>query len=181
MVQLCSKLALDAFVAGHRADIVIRKTALTIACYEGRQEVTEEDVNEAADFVLFHRVRIPPPPPQHEHEEKERSQEESPEDEKDKEKPEEKPETQNRQKNEVREQEKEGKEKDREESEKSMSGIPILESVFPVGDTFKVRRIQTERDRILRKGSGRRSQARTSSKAGRYIMSTLKTAIFGKR
>ncbi len=54
-----------------------------------------------------------------------------------------------------------------------MSGIPILENVFPVGDTFKVRRIQIERDRILRKGSGRRSRTRTSSKAGRYIMSTM--------
>ena len=173
MVQLCSKLALDAFVAGHRADIVIRKTALTIACYEDRDSVTKENVNEAADLVLFHRMRMPPPPAQHEHEEKERSQEKSPEDEKDKEKPEEKPETQNRQKNEVREEEKEGEEKDQKESEKNMSGIPILENVFPVGDTFKVRRIQIKRDRILRKGSGRRSRTRTSSKAGRYIMSTM--------
>ena len=169
MVQLCSKLALDAFVAGHRADIVIRKTALTIACYEDRDSVTKENVNEAADLVLFHRMRMPPPSAQHKHEEKERSQEESPEDEKDKEKPE----TQNRQKNEVREEEKEKKEKDQKESEKNMSGIPILENVFPVGDAFKVRRIQTERDRIPRKGSGRRSRTRTSSKAGRYIMSTM--------
>lgn len=173
MVQLCSKFALDAFVAGHRADIVIRKTALTIACYEDRDSVTKENVNEAADLVLFHRMRMPPPPAQHEHEEKERSQEESSEDEKDKEKPEEKPETQNRQENEVREEEKEGEEKDQKESENNLSGIPILENVFPVGDAFKVRRIQAERDRIPRKGSGRRSRTRTSSKAGRYIMSTM--------
>lgn len=62
---------------------------------------------------------------------------------------------------------------DREESEESMSDIPMLETLFPVGDTFKVRRIQMEKDRILRKGSGRRSRTRTSSKAGRYIMSTM--------
>ena len=173
MVQLCSKLALDAFVAGHRADIVIRKTALTIACYEDRDSVTKENVNEAADLVLFHRMRMPPPPAQHEHEEKERSQEESPEDEKDKEKPEEKPETQNWQTNEVREEEIEEKEKDQKESEKSMSGIPMLDTVFPVGDTFRLKRMPMERDRILRKGSGRRSRTRTSSKAGRYIMSTM--------
>ena len=171
MVQFCSKLALDAFVAGHRADIVIRKTALTIACYEGRDAVTEEDVNEAADLVLLHRIRIPPPPPQHKHEEKERPQEESPEDEK--EKQEEKPATQNRQEDEVREEEKEGEEKDKEESENSLSHIPMFESVFPVGDTFKVRRMQMKRDRIPRKGSGRRSRTRTSSKAGRYVMSTM--------
>lgn len=171
MIQLCSKLALNAFVAGHRADIVIRKTALTIACYEARDEVTEEDVNEAADLVLLHRTRIPPPLPQHMHEEKERSQEETPEDEK--EKKEEKAEARDRQKGEEKEEEKKGEEKDKEESGKSMFDIQMLESVCPVGDAFKVRRIQTERDRILRKGSGRRSRSRTSSKAGRYIMSTM--------
>ena len=172
MVQLCSKLALDAFVAGHRADIIIRKTALTIACYEGRDAVTEKDVNEAADLVLLHRMRMPPPPPQHQPEENEEHPPPPPEDEEEPEKEEEKPETQNQQKSEVRDGE-EGEEKDKEESEKSMSGIPMLESVFPVGDAFKVRRIQTERDRIPRKGSGRRSRTRTSSKAGRYIMSTM--------
>ncbi|RZB33078.1 MAG: magnesium chelatase subunit D [Desulfobacteraceae bacterium Eth-SRB2] len=171
MLQLCSKLALDAFVAGHRADIVIRKTALTIACYEGRDAVTEEDVNEAADLVLLHRMRIPPPPPRYNREEKERSQEESPDDEKKKQ--EEKPQTQNRQENEVREEKKEKEEKDKGESENSLSQIPMLESVFPVGDAFKVRKMQMKRDRIPRKGSGRRSRTRTSSKTGRYIMSTM--------
>ena len=168
IIQLCSKVALDAFVAGHRADIVIRKTALTIACYEGREDVTEEDVNEAADFVLFHRVRMPPPPSQHKHEKKER-----PPSEDEKEKQEEKPETQNRQENGVREKEKGREEKDQEESKNNLSHIPTLESVFPVGDTFRVKRMPMERDRILRKGSGRRSRTRTSSKAGRYIMSTM--------
>jgi magnesium chelatase subunit D len=173
MVKLCSELALDAFVAGHRADIVIRKTALTIACYEDREEVIEEDVNEAADLVLLHRVRMPPPPTQHRHEEKERSQEKSPQDEKKNEKQKEKPETQNRQEGEVREEKKEEEEKDKGESENSLSQIPMLESVFPVGDAFKVRRMQMKRDRIPRKGSGRRSRTRTSSKTGRYIMSTM--------
>jgi magnesium chelatase subunit D len=170
MVQLCSKLALDAFVAGHRADIVIRKATLAIACYEGRDAVTEEDVNEAADLVLRHRMRVPPPPPQ-QHEEKAR--EESAEDEKEKEKQEEKSEIQNRQENEVREEEIDEEDKDQKESENNLSHVPMLEKAFPVGDPFKVRRIQTERDRVLRKGSGRRSRTKTSSKTGRYIMSTM--------
>lgn len=171
MVQLCSRRALDAFVAGHRADIVIRKTALAIACYEGRDSVTEEDINEAADLVLFHRTRIPSPPPQHKHEEKERPAEESPEDEKEKENQEKKPETQDLQEGEAREEA--GEENDKGESGDNLSHIPMLENVFPVGDAFKVRRLQIERDRILRKGSGKRSRTRTSSKAGRYIMSTM--------
>ncbi|MCG2830477.1 MAG: VWA domain-containing protein, partial [Desulfobacteraceae bacterium] len=171
IIQLCSKFALDAFVAGHRADIVIRKTAITIACYEGRNTVTEEDVNKAADLVLLHRKRMPPQSSQHKHEKKERPLEEPSEDEK--EKQEKKPETQNLQENGVREEEKWGKEKEQEESKNNLSHIPTLESVFPAGDTFRVKRMPMERDRILRKGSGRRSRARTSSKAGRYIMSTM--------
>ncbi|MBW1740956.1 MAG: putative cobaltochelatase [Deltaproteobacteria bacterium] len=173
MVQLCSKLALDVFVAGHRADIIMRKTALSIACYEGREEVTEEDVDEAVDLVLLHRARMPPSP--HYQNEKNAEHPPSPPEEGEKpEKGEKKLEAQNQQKSKAREGEEEkGGEKDKEESEKSISGIPILETVFPVGETFKVRRIQMERDRVLRKGSGRRSRTKTSSKAGRYIMSTI--------
>lgn len=173
MVQLCSELALNAFVAGHRADIIMRKTALCIASYKGREEVSEEDVHEAADLVLFHRARTPPPPPRQQEEEKEEHREEPPDDEREPEKEEERQESRKQQQAEGREEEKDGEEKDKEESERSMSGIPMSEIVFPAGDTFKVKRIQTERDRILRKGSGRRSRTRTSSKAGRYIMSTM--------
>jgi len=173
MVQLCSKLALDAFVAGHRADILMRKTALSIACYEGREEVTEEDVNKSADLVLFHRVRIPPTPPQHKHEHKERSQEETPDDEKEHKKEEKKPQSRKQNQMGVRAGGEEKEQKDREESRKDMSVIPAIETVFSIGDMFKIKRIPVERDRMFRKGSGRRSRTKTPLKAGRYVMSTM--------
>jgi len=44
---------------------------------------------------------------------------------------------------------------------------------FTVGRPFPVKRITLDRDRILRKGSGRRSRTRTASKAGRYVRSTM--------
>ena len=168
MVKLISRLALDAYVAGHRADIIMRKTARCIACYEGRDEVNEEDVNKAADLVLLHRVRMPPPP-KHRPEEKE-EEPPSPPEEEELEKEEKEPEAQNQQENGHRDEE-DGEEK--EESQRGISHVPMLETVFAVGDTFKVKRIQTERDRVFRKGSGRRSRTRTSSKAGRYIMSIM--------
>jgi magnesium chelatase subunit D len=177
MIQLCSRLALDAFAAGHRADIIMRKTAISIASCEKREEVTEKDVNEAADLVLLHRVRMPPSPPQHQPEEKEEEKKEDPpappEEEKEPEEGEEKQETRNQQKAEEgkKEKEKDGEEKD--EPDKSNPAGQPLEMVFPVGETFKVKRIQMERDRVLRKGSGRRSRTRSSSKAGRYIMSRM--------
>ncbi|MDY6853169.1 MAG: putative cobaltochelatase [Thermodesulfobacteriota bacterium] len=168
MVQLCSELALNAFVAGHRADIIMRKAALCIASYRGKKEVTKEDIKEAADLVLLHRVRMPPPP-QHRPEEKE-EEPPSPPKEKEPEKEEEETETQNRKNSEAMNEEEGG---DTGEPERGIPDIPMLDTVFPVGNAFKVRKIQTERDRIFRKGSGRRSRTRTSSKAGRYIMNTL--------
>jgi len=173
MLRLCSKLALDAFVAGHRADIIMRKAALTIACYDGREEVTKEDVHEAADLVLFHRVRTLPPPPQQQKEDKERSQKEPPDDKNDRKEEKKKPESQEHKQMEMKEEGQESEEKDKDKSEKGVPSTSMFETVFPVGETFKVKRIPMQRDRILRKGSGRRSRTRTTSKAGRYVMSTM--------
>lgn len=56
IVEICINLG----VHGHRADFLIARTARTIAAYNQRMEVTEEDVKEAADFVLPHRMRRKP-------------------------------------------------------------------------------------------------------------------------
>ena len=47
-------------VDGLRADIVMYKTASTIAAYEGRDRVLPEDVREAAEMALLHRQRRQP-------------------------------------------------------------------------------------------------------------------------
>lgn len=51
-------IALD--VDGHRADITMLKTAITIAAMDGRTEVRVEDLREAALLVLPHRMRRRP-------------------------------------------------------------------------------------------------------------------------
>lgn len=51
---------LDVGVDGHRGDIVLLKAAKTLAAYRGRTEATREDVEEAAQYVLPHRVRRQP-------------------------------------------------------------------------------------------------------------------------
>lgn len=56
ITQICADFAVD----GHRADIAMYKTACTIAAYNGRIEVTEDDVKEAAELVLPHRRRRQP-------------------------------------------------------------------------------------------------------------------------
>ena len=45
---------------GHRADITVIKTALTIAAFNGRSEAVLEDVKQAAKLVLPHRMRRRP-------------------------------------------------------------------------------------------------------------------------
>lgn len=47
-------------VDGHRADLVIARTATTIAAYEGRTEVTPDDLRRAAELALPHRMRRTP-------------------------------------------------------------------------------------------------------------------------
>ena len=54
-----AKLALSAGTEGMRADLVICEAAKALAAYSGRDEVTSDDVLQAARFALFHRARTP--------------------------------------------------------------------------------------------------------------------------
>ena len=47
-------------VDGHRGDIIILKTAKTLAAYEGRDKVGSRDIEAAAELALPHRVRRQP-------------------------------------------------------------------------------------------------------------------------
>jgi magnesium chelatase subunit D len=60
MLDLITHLCTDFQVDGLRADIVMYKTAVTLAAYAGRSRVTEEDVRDAAELALLHRRRRQP-------------------------------------------------------------------------------------------------------------------------
>lgn len=51
---------IDVGVDGHRGDIIMLKTAKTLAALHDRSAVTREDIEEAAQYVLPHRVRRQP-------------------------------------------------------------------------------------------------------------------------
>ncbi len=55
-----ARYCVDVGVDGHRGDIIMMKTAKTLAAVHGRKEVTAADVEEAARFVLPHRLRRQP-------------------------------------------------------------------------------------------------------------------------
>lgn len=59
-LQTIAEICIEFNVDGHRADIMIERTARTNAAFEGRDRVTSEDIVEAAEMVLPHRMRKRP-------------------------------------------------------------------------------------------------------------------------
>ncbi|MBW1927037.1 MAG: putative cobaltochelatase [Deltaproteobacteria bacterium] len=177
--SLASQLAIENNVAGHRADLIIEQAARAVAALREHHEVTVDDVIEIAPLALSHRRRdaAPPPPP----EEHDQDHETSPENNQE--------ETHGHHEHQYEEQQEEqgatGAQSDKgrlpEEGEEEESGYQKkregrqeqpLEQVFPVGETFKVRRFTAPKDRLFRRGSGRRSRTRSAWKQGRYVKST---------
>lgn len=60
MLNKIARLSIEIGVDGHRADIIMMKTAKTVAAFHQRTEVTYEDLDESADMALQHRVRRKP-------------------------------------------------------------------------------------------------------------------------
>jgi magnesium chelatase subunit I len=60
MLDKIAHLSIEIGVDGHRADIIMMKTAKTAAAFHQRTDVTYEDLEESADMALQHRVRRRP-------------------------------------------------------------------------------------------------------------------------
>ena len=60
ILELITDICAEYQVDGLRGDIVMYKTAMTIAAYEGRTDVLVDDVREAAELALLHRQRRQP-------------------------------------------------------------------------------------------------------------------------
>jgi len=60
LLTLVAQMAITLEVDGHRADITIIKTALTLAAFAGRDTATAQDIKEAARLALPHRMRRRP-------------------------------------------------------------------------------------------------------------------------
>lgn len=60
LLENVAKLSIELGVDGHRADITVIKTSMTIAAFAGRTQTNLDDVKTAAKFVLPHRMRRRP-------------------------------------------------------------------------------------------------------------------------
>jgi magnesium chelatase subunit D len=174
----CAELALEANVAGHRADIVLRAAARALAALEDRANVRETDLDEAANLALVHRRRMPPPqtpePSQDEHKPPEPPDQSDQPDQAEQQPPE-----QGGQRQEGRSTQEDGPAQDQTDQEPDQGPddrpAPAApeEQVFAMGEPFQVRRLDLARDRVARTGSGRRCRTRTASRMGRYSRSRM--------
>ena len=173
-----SELCSENNVAGHRADLVIEQASKAFAAMHGRNEVLKDDVLEVSELALSHRIREsapppPPPPPDHDHEhdypddehENTREEEHKDEDHHDNE-----DEQDSHNKEEMPpEDDNDPEEADPEDSQDQRDNV--LDQIFDVGEIFKVKKFSSPKDRVFRRGSGRRSRSRITQKQGRYIKS----------
>ena len=60
LLRMIVSICIDVRVDGHRGDITMIKTAKTLAAYNGRTSVQEDDIREAAKLVLSHRLKKTP-------------------------------------------------------------------------------------------------------------------------
>ena len=176
ILRLITSICAEYEVDGMRGDIVMYKTASTIAAYEDRTQVTAEDVREAAFLALLHRQRRQPfqqpnlvteqldsmiedfQNPNHQREPQNQSSD-SEQDEGDSDPPDLNSELEDR----------EPPEPDEPDSN-SGAGPQPEDQMFEVGSPFAVRSLSLQPpDRRARRASGRRSTTITDSSAGRYV------------
>ena len=60
ILEMAARISIEMEVDGHRADIAMIKTAMTVAAFNGRNVVSSSDMLEAAELVLPHRMRRTP-------------------------------------------------------------------------------------------------------------------------
>ena len=158
MLKLITQICIDFAVDGHRADIVMHKTATTIAAYHGRSEVNEDDVQETAELALLHRRRRQPfEEPglnQQQLEESIRSwrqnRENQPQDE--------------------QEQKQDVPSDNDAENPPDDGDEPQKEQVFEAAPPYRVKPLAAPvLDQVSHNGVGRRSKSITTSKTGRYV------------
>ncbi|MGD8563170.1 MAG: magnesium chelatase subunit D family protein, partial [Desulfarculaceae bacterium] len=174
MRSFISEICLNANVAGHRADLVIERAAKSLAAYEGRTEVSEEDISRVAPMALRHRSRdaLPPPPPPPPPPEDESDQEPPPPDQEN-EPPEADGDDQDQQGPDEMDEEFTLPLPEPPEPQTNQDQESGNEQTFETGESFKVKSFKQPKDRHLRRGSGRRSLTRTAQKQGRYVKSII--------
>ena len=182
ITDICAEFQVD----GMRGDIVMYKTAGTIAAYQGRTKVTVEDVRQAARLTLLHRQRRQPfqqpqmvteqldsmidelenKPNQRESSNKSNGGGEQGSDDSESHQPEDKSEDQ------PADEPQDGSpdEPEGESDQGPPQGSPLTEETFEVGEPVSLKALQLQPpDRRARMSTGRRAKTLSGSTTGRYV------------
>ena len=191
MLMLAATMCTQAFCAGHRAEIYLLEAAKAIAALVGRTYVLPKDVEEAAIYVLPHRMRKPPEPEQAEDEtpndnenlEQDNELEENQDDDVDdyEKSPSSSPMSDidcNSQDNPGNGEEDDEQQNGEEEVPRQNDQLTPDEQVYDIDRSFKLPKmlIDLGKDNKPRRGSGKRSVTRTDLKQGRYVRAELPTS-----
>ena len=194
MLILAAQMVSQALCAGHRAEIYLLEAAKALAALAGRAYVLPKDVEEAAQFVLPHRMRKPPEPQEPEASEQDSSEQEDEDDsENNDDEAQDNTEDNSREDNSLPpppldnnddgaaddEQDKnEQDEKDAQEPKQNNDQLAPEEQIADIDKSFRLPKMLLElgKDRNIRRGSGKRSTTRTDLKQGRYVRAELPKA-----
>ena len=186
MLMLAAQLCAQAYCAGHRAELYLLEAARALSALAGRSYVLPMDIEEAAQFVLPHRMRKPPEQQSEEPEQQEDNQSEddseqdednSPEDEQDNDEDSQLPPppldngADDNDAADESEDDDESREKDEQQKEQDNSNLAPKEQIADIDKTFRLPKMLLDlgKDRNVRRGSGKRSVTKTDLKQGRYV------------
>ena len=186
MMQLAAQMCAQAFCAGHRAEIYLLEAARALAALSQRTYILPKDMQEAAVFVLPHRMRKPP-----EAEPEEANN--SPEQNEDQEQSKDSKDDNQQEDNQSNDQEQQlpppaldntddnssddagDDTENQEQQDNSSSQLAPDEQIAEIDKSFRLPKLVLDlgKNNAVRRGSGKRSATRTDLKQGRYVRAEL--------
>lgn len=186
MMQLAAQMCVQAFCAGHRAEIYLLEAARALAALSQRTYILPKDMQEAAVFVLPHRMRKPP-----EAEPEEANN--SPEQNEDQEQSKDSKDDNQQEDNQSNDQEQQlpppaldntddnssddagDDTENQEQQDNSSSQLAPDEQIAEIDKSFRLPKLVLDlgKNNAVRRGSGKRSATRTDLKQGRYVRAEL--------
>ena len=186
MMQLAAQMCVQAFCAGHRAEIYLLEAARALAALSQRTYILPKDMQEAAVFVLPHRMRKPP-----EAEPEEANN--SPEQNEDQEQSKDSKDDNQQEDNQSNDQEQQlpppaldntddnssddagDDTENQEQQDNSSSQLAPDEQIAEIDKSFRLPKLVLDlgKNNTVRRGSGKRSATRTDLKQGRYVRAEL--------
>ncbi len=183
MLMLAAQMCSQAFCAGHRAEIYLLEAARAIAALADRSYVLPQDVEEAAQFVLPHRMRKPPEQlPEQSGQQDEQDSEDCADDNDDNENEQQDrqlpPSLDNSDASEDAANDEQEQDYQDEQQNQLENKLAPEEQLADVDKSFRLPKMLLDmgKDQSVRRGSGKRSITRTDLKQGRYVRAELPKA-----